>query len=76
MSIKKRITCGSLFSSVLQVYLLAVIEPYVSSPEPRPMVLVLIGNEVVDESRHSGFKGVGILMRAIPVQHYRQALSN
>jgi len=30
------------------------------------VVLVLVGDEVVDESGHSGLEGVGVLVRAVP----------
>lgn len=54
---------------LLSQYSLAVIQPDITSSQPGSMVLVLIGNKLVDQSRDSWFEGISILVGPVPKQY-------
>lgn len=62
-------SCVHLVKVLLSQYLLAVIQPDITSSQPGSMVLVLIGYKLVDQSRDSWFEGISILVGAVPKQY-------
>lgn len=43
----------------------AAVQPHVPTTQPGPVVLILIGSEVLDDGRFPGLQRVGILVRAV-----------
>lgn len=48
----------------------AAVQPHVPATQPRPVVLVLVGGEVLDDGRDPGLQRVGVLVRAVPAAQH------
>ena len=51
----------------------AAVQPHVPAPQPGPMVLVLVGGEVLDDGRLPGLQRVGVLVGAVSGTQHGEA---